>query len=108
MGNERYVFWAEGVGKTFGKTVALKSASLWAEAGRVTTLLGRNGSGKTTLLRIAAGVLRADYGVVSLSGKVIERPALFGFDIANGHFATFRPIRQSGKRTRCPCAEALA
>lgn len=42
----------------------------------MTTLLGRNGSGKTTLLRIAAGVLRADYGVVSMSGKVIERPAL--------------------------------
>jgi len=76
LGNERYAFWAEGVGKSFGRTEVLKSASLWAEAGKVTTLMGRNGSGKTTLMRIASGVLRADQGVVSLFGLATERPRL--------------------------------
>jgi ABC-type multidrug transport system ATPase subunit len=77
LGNEQYVFWAEGVGKSFGDSQALKAASFWARAGTVTTLMGRNGSGKTTLLRIAAGALSADYGVVSLFGQVLERPALY-------------------------------
>jgi len=78
LGNERYVLWAEGIGKSFGSVVALKSASLWAEPGKVTTLMGRNGSGKTTLMRIAAGELRADYGVVSFFGDVRERHTLAG------------------------------
>jgi ABC-type multidrug transport system ATPase subunit len=71
-----YVLWAEGIGRSFGKTVALKSASVWAEAGKVTTLMGRNGSGKTTLMRISAGVLRADYGVISYKGDARERHSL--------------------------------
>jgi ABC-type multidrug transport system ATPase subunit len=71
-----YALWAEGVRKTFGNTEALKSAALWAEPGKVTTLLGRNGSGKTTLMKIAAGLLRADQGVVSLAGNTSERHTL--------------------------------
>jgi ABC-type multidrug transport system ATPase subunit len=71
-----YALWAEGVRKSFGATDALKSAALWAERGKVTTLLGRNGSGKTTLMRIAAGMLRADQGVVSFMGDANERPTL--------------------------------
>ncbi len=54
----------------------LKAASLWAEPGKVTTLLGRNGSGKTTLLKVAAGVLRPDYGVISYCGDARERQSL--------------------------------
>ncbi|MEZ4414864.1 MAG: ATP-binding cassette domain-containing protein [Gemmatimonadota bacterium] len=54
----------------------MKSASLWAEAGKVTTLMGRNGSGKTTLMRVAAGTLRPDFGVVSFFGQVTEHPRL--------------------------------
>ena len=54
----------------------LKSASLWAEAGKVTTLMGRNGSGKTTLMRIAAGVLRSDQGVVAFGDEPVQRPSL--------------------------------
>jgi len=74
--DERYVLWAEGIGKSFGSVTVLKSAGLWATAGQVTTLLGRNGSGKTTLMRIAAGDLKADYGTVCLRGEVRERPRL--------------------------------
>ncbi len=71
-----YVLRAEGIGKRFGSSEVLKSASLWARGGEVTCLLGRNGSGKTTLLRIAAGDLRPDYGTVSLHGVPRERVTL--------------------------------
>ena len=76
MSNEKYALWAEGIGKSFGAVEVLKSASLWAEAGKVTTLMGRNGSGKFTLMKIAVGVLRSDYGVVSFLGDVRERHSL--------------------------------
>ena len=76
MADSRYVLWAEGIGKYFGDLEALKAASVWAEPGRVTTLMGRNGSGKTTLLRIAAGVLRPDRGVVWLNGDATPHPRL--------------------------------
>lgn len=72
-----YVFSAEGIGRSFGRTEVLKSASLWAAPGRITTLMGRNGAGKTTLMRIAVGVLRGDYGVVRFNGKAWERPRLW-------------------------------
>lgn len=67
---------ADSVGKRFGRRQVLKAATLVVPAGRVTALLGRNGSGKTTLLRIAAGLLRADYGTVRMDGEVHERPRL--------------------------------
>ena len=76
MSNEKYVLWAEGIGKSFGAVDVLKSASLWAEAGKVTTRMGRNGSEKSTLMKIAVGVLRSDYGVVSFLGDVRERHSL--------------------------------
>jgi ABC-type multidrug transport system ATPase subunit len=76
LAEPRYALWAEGVRKSFGGTEALKAGALWAEPGRVTTLLGRNGSGKTTLMRIAAGVLRADQGVVAMAGNTGERHTL--------------------------------
>ena len=71
-----YVLTAEGIGRSFGRTEVLKSASLWAEPGKITTVMGRNGAGKTTLLRIAAGWLRADYGVVHFGGEATEHPRL--------------------------------
>ena len=71
-----YALRAEGIGKSFGRVEVLKAASLWGETGKVTTLLGRNGAGKTTLMKIAAGVLQADYGVISLFGDVRENHSL--------------------------------
>ena len=56
----------EGVGKSFGSTVALREASLHAEPGKITALMGRNGSGKTTLLGITAGAIRPDSGVIQI------------------------------------------
>jgi ABC-2 type transport system ATP-binding protein len=52
-----------GLGKRFGRTVALDDVDLEIVPG-VTGLLGPNGAGKTTLLRIAATVLAPDSGEV--------------------------------------------
>lgn len=71
-----YVLAAEGIGKSFGNTEVLKSASIWAAPGRITTLMGRNGSGKTTLLRIAVGDLRPDYGSLHFKGIASDRHSL--------------------------------
>jgi ABC-type multidrug transport system ATPase subunit len=70
------VLHADGICKAFGERSVLKSAALWARAGTITLLLGRNGSGKTTLMKIAAGLLRADQGVVHTGGVAHERPKL--------------------------------
>ncbi len=71
-----YILRAEGIGRSFGRFEVLKAASLWAEPGKIVTLMGRNGAGKTTLIKIAAGWLRADYGVVHFDGIAMERPQL--------------------------------
>jgi ABC-type multidrug transport system ATPase subunit len=76
LADRQYALCAEGIGKSFGKRLALRAASLLAEPGMVTTLMGRNGSGKTTLIRIAAGDLRPDHGVVSYFGDVPRRRSL--------------------------------
>ncbi len=55
---------AESIGKSFGRRQVLASASLWVYPGAITGLVGRNGEGKSTLFKIAAGLLRADYGMV--------------------------------------------
>ncbi len=57
---------AEAIGKSFGTRQVLNSASLWVYPGSVTALVGRNGQGKTTLFKIAAGLLRADYGMIRI------------------------------------------
>lgn len=71
-----YPLAAEGIGKSFGRLDVLTSASVWAEPGRISTLMGRNGSGKTTLLRIAVGDLRPDCGGLHFRGHASERHSL--------------------------------
>lgn len=67
---------ADGIGKSFGQRVVLRSAGFAVRAGRITALMGRNGIGKTTLLRIVSGTLRADYGTVRFKSKYVPRPSL--------------------------------
>lgn len=67
---------AECIGKRFGTRAVLTAATLRAEPGCVTALLGRNGIGKSTLLKIAAGWMRPDYGTVQFRGRVYELPRL--------------------------------
>lgn len=56
----------EGVGRTFGKRVALSPVDVKIQAGEFVSLLGPSGSGKSTLLRIIAGLEKADRGVVKV------------------------------------------
>lgn len=67
---------ADCVSKSYGARRVLSAGSLRAEAGQVRVLLGRNGIGKSTLLKIAAGVVRADSGVVHVDGEALLRPTL--------------------------------
>ncbi len=57
-----------GVGKRYGRTVALADIDLTLDRG-VTGLLGPNGAGKTTLLRIVATSIAPDSGEVRLLGR---------------------------------------
>ncbi len=67
---------AESIGKSFGRRQVLRTASLWVYPGAVTALVGRNGEGKSTLFKIAAGLLRADYGMVRYEEHRFSRTRL--------------------------------
>jgi branched-chain amino acid transport system permease protein len=62
----------DGVTKSFGGVHALTDASLEADPGRVTALIGPNGSGKTTLLNVVSGYYPADEGRVELDGRRLD------------------------------------
>ena len=62
----------DGVTKSFGGVHALSDASLEADPGRVTALIGPNGSGKTTLLNVVSGYYPADDGRVELDGRRLD------------------------------------
>ena len=66
---------AEGIGKRFGQTAALKNISCSIPDGSIYGLVGSNGAGKSTLLRILSGVYRPDEGTVMIDGvPVWENP----------------------------------
>jgi len=63
---------ARGITKRFAATVALEDASLSAEAGEVTCLLGDNGAGKSTLIKVLAGVHAPTAGTYLLDGTEVR------------------------------------
>src|ERR1700738_871281 len=61
-----------------GVILVLRGVSLFADEGRITTLLGANGAGKTTTLKAISGLLHAERGEVikgnvELDGKRLDR-----------------------------------
>ncbi|MET0145155.1 MAG: ABC transporter ATP-binding protein [Ilumatobacteraceae bacterium] len=60
-----------GLSKTYGDAPAVGPLDLAVQIGERVVLLGHNGSGKTTLLRIAAGMLEATEGEISIHGHEI-------------------------------------
>ena len=65
----------ENINLHYGASQALRSVSLRAEVGKVTTVLGRNGVGKTSLLRAIVGREPVSSGQILWQGKDISRKA---------------------------------
>lgn len=63
---------ADTVVKSYGVRRVLTAATLRAERGQITALLGRNGVGKSTLMKIAVGWVRPDMGSVRLDGEILD------------------------------------
>ncbi len=64
---------AERIGKSFKKRPVVRNISLHLQRGEVVGLLGPNGAGKTTIFYIITGLIRADYGTITLDGHDITR-----------------------------------
>lgn len=60
---------ARGLGKRFGRRVALDGCDLTIPEGHVVGLVGPNGAGKTTLLHLAVGLLRPTSGSIEVLGR---------------------------------------
>jgi ABC-2 type transport system ATP-binding protein len=63
---------ANGLGKRYGGTWALRECTLAVPAGHVAALVGPNGAGKTTLLNLAVGLAAPSTGGITVLGG---RPA---------------------------------
>jgi len=72
----------KGIGKQFGKTVALSGVDLHVEDGEFCVLLGPSGCGKSTLLNVIAGLVPQDKGTVELDGHSVDRLAPRDRDVA--------------------------
>lgn len=104
--------------KRFGKTQALRGASIEIGAGEVVAVMGPSGSGKSTLLHCLAGILTPDEGEVVFEGQRIEllseakrselRRQAFGFVFQFGQLVpdltalenASLPLRLGGMRRR--------
>lgn len=62
-----------GLGKRYGRQVALADLSLVLCEGEIVGFVGANGSGKTTALRLLAGLLRPDEGDGAVLGFDLRR-----------------------------------
>jgi ABC-2 type transport system ATP-binding protein len=71
----RPAIWAEGLRKSYGKTLALDGLDLRVEEGTILGLLGPNGAGKTTVVRILTTLLSPDAGRAEVAGLDVVRQA---------------------------------
>ncbi|ROQ68913.1 putative ABC transport system ATP-binding protein [Streptomyces sp. 840.1] len=60
---------ATGLTKRYGRTEALRGASVELHAGEILAVTGTSGSGKSTLLHCLAGIVRPDAGTVTYAGE---------------------------------------
>ena len=61
----------EGIAKSYGPVVALRSVDLTVAPGEIHALLGANGAGKSTLVKILSGVISRDAGTTSIGGSTV-------------------------------------
>jgi ABC-2 type transport system ATP-binding protein len=103
---------ARGLGKRFGRVVALEGVDISFSEGESVALLGPNGAGKTTLLTILAGVSRPSGGELVWRpgsrprvGWVPQRPALYGRLTTRENLRLFAALEGDGEPEAA--AEAL-
>jgi branched-chain amino acid transport system ATP-binding protein len=65
----------EGVSRSFGGVLAVRSVDLAVESGEILGLIGPNGAGKTTLFNLITGVHRPSSGRVQFDARDITRLA---------------------------------
>jgi len=65
------------IGKSFRRRPVVRGVSLTLKRGEVVGLLGPNGAGKTTVFYLITGLLRPDYGTISLDGHDITRLPMY-------------------------------
>ncbi|MEG3628659.1 ABC transporter ATP-binding protein [Streptomyces poriticola] len=61
-----------GLVKTYGRSEALRGASVELHRGEILALTGASGSGKSTLLHCLAGMVRPDAGAVTYDGERLD------------------------------------
>jgi lipopolysaccharide export system ATP-binding protein len=76
-GGNRARLCAEGIEKRLGGREILCGVSLEVHAGEVVGLLGPNGAGKTTTFYVMVGLMHADKGRVTLSGRDLTREPMY-------------------------------
>jgi putative ABC transport system ATP-binding protein len=57
---------------SFGKTPALRGASIAVDAGEILAIMGPSGSGKSTLLHCMAGILVPSSGEIHFAGRRVD------------------------------------
>ena len=68
----------------FGDKTVLSGGYITSSTGMVTGLLGRNGAGKSCMFRALMGGLKAEYVMVSIDGKSVDRQLI-------GHYIKYLP-----------------
>ena len=96
---------AHNLGKQFKGRHVLRDVSLQVRRGEAVGLLGPNGAGKTTCFYIITGLLRADYGTVSLDdGDITDLPmyrrARLGIGYLPQEASIFRGLVGRGQHPR--------
>jgi ABC-type sugar transport system ATPase subunit len=61
----------QDVWKSFGEVAALRGASMWANRGELTAIVGDNGAGKSTLIKCISGIHVPDQGSIQIGGTAV-------------------------------------
>ena len=64
---------ARAISKSFGRTPALRGASVSVAAGEILAVMGPSGSGKSTLLHCLAGIFPPDDGEIVFDGQRLDQ-----------------------------------